>query len=732
MAAGCGMQSASRGWVLTLDRVLFGCGAFVIATQLVGVAGAASASHSGARLFVAIVAIVDLGLIGLCAHGFRFGRRPGAAMLASLTAGVGVCSAVVAAADGGVPAFALQLLPTNAVQALQIVAIAFVVRPVVACLVILATGPAFVAIQMGIAGVPAFEALDGWVLPATSSVAIVVAFAALRRSAHRADSLAKEARASAASAAAAASRAAAEDEVRRLVHDDVVTALRAVELGLPQPAVNRSAVAAIIRLDETYVVEDADADADAVRAAGWIARVVGSAAVRVDVHDSGWPVTPPPRVIDAVSAAAAEALRNVERHAGVDQAELVVQGDGPRCVIEVRDRGRGFRPDAGPGFGISESIVNRMRGVGGIAQVDADDEGTAVRLTWPAMVPNAAAEPDRRSPIEFDRQRTYLLLVAGPIVANLYLAVRFPGTSLIAGLAIALAASLLLVVSALLVGRRPARAGETLAVGAIACLLVWAGLAVAPDGALLSVESWIVGFAAVGLAVVAFESKPLLAALTCAAEVGIVVAFAVRDPAIEAFAPVGAIVTPVVVVGLGIATGVGLRRGHRAIRRTEAVLVGHAEDEAWRAGEMEARQTHLAHLRSEVVPFLREVIDGDQADAPATARRLGDLCRDDLNLGRPIPMATRERVRGARERGVRVTVRATEGRRVVPTAIWSTLEAVLDAATPGHVVTVVPPRRAGEPGRVVAVPPLQRPLPDATTDGYRTTVLVASSETSTV
>lgn len=720
------MGSTTQGWTRTLDRVLFGCAALILTTQLVGVASAAAASESGTQVAVAGVGIVTLVLIGLCAHGLHVGRRPAPAVLASIAAVVGVTCAVLAVGRGGLPEFAVQLLPTNALQALQIVAVAFVGRPILASALVAATGPVFVAAETSFAGHSALEAVDAWVLPASSSVAIIVAIAILRASGVRADIAAAEMRSASARAAAAASREAAADEVRRLVHDDVITALRAVELSLPRAQVERSARAALSRLQAAQHSDDVNRAPGA--AAPWIRELAASASVAVELTDLGWPVKPPARVLDAMAAAAGEALRNVARHAGVDRATLVLHHEGNQCVVEVRDRGGGIEADSDPGFGIAQSIIKRMQSVGGAADIESGPKGTNVRLAWPATAGDTQGSPSLRIPIEFDRRQGYLLVAAAPIAANLYLAARFPGASLGSGMAVALACSLFLVAAAMLLGRRPATPTETLALGAIAPLIVWTGLTVAPTGALLSVESWVVGFAAVGLALIALESRPFHAALTCAGEVVTVVVFAWHDPSVGVFAPVGAIVTPVVVVGLGIAMGMGLRRGRATIARADAVLVAQAEDRAWRAGVAESRQTHLAHLQADVVPFLQGVLTGQESDARAIARMLGDLCRDDLHLQRPLPRTTRDQIRRARERGVTVTIREAAARHGLPEETWPALEAVLSLADDHNVITVLPPRRAGDPTRIVILPPLPHPLPGATTDGFRTTVEVSPKE----
>jgi signal transduction histidine kinase len=99
------------------------------------------------------------------------------------------------------------------------------------------------------------------------------------------------------------------------------------------------------------------------------------------------PVTLPSPVADQLVACVGEALRNVERHAGTDRAEVTVSGGAGWAVVEVTDRGRGFDPAATPPSrrGISESITGRMLAAGGRAAIASrPGAGTTVTLSWPA------------------------------------------------------------------------------------------------------------------------------------------------------------------------------------------------------------------------------------------------------------------------------------------------------------------------------------------------------------
>ena len=83
---------------------------------------------------------------------------------------------------------------------------------------------------------------------------------------------------------------------------------------------------------------------------------------------------------------AREALTNVLRHAGTDQATTTVKVEGDAVVIEVADEGRGFDPAtvSGHRHGVTRSLVARMARIGGSATVTSEPgAGTTVRMSWP-------------------------------------------------------------------------------------------------------------------------------------------------------------------------------------------------------------------------------------------------------------------------------------------------------------------------------------------------------------
>jgi signal transduction histidine kinase/phage shock protein PspC (stress-responsive transcriptional regulator) len=85
-------------------------------------------------------------------------------------------------------------------------------------------------------------------------------------------------------------------------------------------------------------------------------------------------------------AATREAIVNASRHSGAALVSVYLEVEPERATIFVRDRGRGFEPDAvAPDrTGLSGSIVGRLTRAGGSASIrSAPGEGTEVELVLP-------------------------------------------------------------------------------------------------------------------------------------------------------------------------------------------------------------------------------------------------------------------------------------------------------------------------------------------------------------
>jgi signal transduction histidine kinase len=182
---------------------------------------------------------------------------------------------------------------------------------------------------------------------------------------------------------AARVRAEERAEVATHLHDSVLQTLTLIQKRTGDPAaVARLARHAERELRGWLYGPDADAPADlagALRAAA--AEVEDRFGVSVELVTVG--TCPLDERARGVAAAAGEALVNAAKHAGVAKVSLYAEVTGGRLLVAVRDRGRGFDP-ATTGrdrHGLAESIVGRMRRLGGTATIHAaPGSGTEVEL----------------------------------------------------------------------------------------------------------------------------------------------------------------------------------------------------------------------------------------------------------------------------------------------------------------------------------------------------------------
>jgi signal transduction histidine kinase len=108
--------------------------------------------------------------------------------------------------------------------------------------------------------------------------------------------------------------------------------------------------------------------------------------VAVDYRPEGAPTALPKDVALCVYRVAQEALRNVAKHAAVDEAQVSLVATGPELVLRVEDQGAGFDSAAArsqPGLGLS-SMEERVRLVGAELSVTAaPGRGTTITVRVP-------------------------------------------------------------------------------------------------------------------------------------------------------------------------------------------------------------------------------------------------------------------------------------------------------------------------------------------------------------
>ncbi|ROQ41354.1 signal transduction histidine kinase [Frondihabitans sp. PhB188] len=111
----------------------------------------------------------------------------------------------------------------------------------------------------------------------------------------------------------------------------------------------------------------------------------GRMGLEVSWHGTGQ-VLLPTNVLDAFLLALAECLENVRRHAGVAEAHVTIIHDNEMVRAMVTDAGVGFDLEgvSEERLGFKESVVNRLREVGGTARLfSAPGAGTTVVLEAP-------------------------------------------------------------------------------------------------------------------------------------------------------------------------------------------------------------------------------------------------------------------------------------------------------------------------------------------------------------
>jgi signal transduction histidine kinase len=159
-------------------------------------------------------------------------------------------------------------------------------------------------------------------------------------------------------------------ETRRWLHDGPVQTLEAIALlaGRPRPDVLPQ-IESAARDGALALRRRLAHDGDPEQPLAALEHVVTAARVRglrISVTPRDVPARLPAERVAALRGATAEALRNVAKHAGTNEAEVVAVGTADRVEVTVHDGGRGFEPDRTTlGFGLGESIAGRLAEVGG-------------------------------------------------------------------------------------------------------------------------------------------------------------------------------------------------------------------------------------------------------------------------------------------------------------------------------------------------------------------------------
>ncbi|MBT2497254.1 MULTISPECIES: hypothetical protein [Microbacterium] len=204
-----------------------------------------------------------------------------------------------------------------------------------------------------------------------------------------------EARGQAVSSYSTAAAAAAAEEERvamsALMHDSVLAALIAAERAEGERA-KELAVAmareALTRLANTEVAvaqEGSDEPIGTAQIVVELRRALSELGADAIVEERGGIGLIPGRAARALVLAARQAIGNAVAHAGGRGLHIIAEGHGDEGIaVTVSDAGPGFDVDSigADRLGIRASILARMAGVAGTAQIRSDDHGTIVVLGW--------------------------------------------------------------------------------------------------------------------------------------------------------------------------------------------------------------------------------------------------------------------------------------------------------------------------------------------------------------
>ncbi len=172
-------------------------------------------------------------------------------------------------------------------------------------------------------------------------------------------------------------------DVAAHLHDSVLQTLALIQ----NQAADPRAVVGLARAQErdlrSWLYGAADEPATSLAAALREVAAQAEAAHGVPVELVAVGDAPLDERLTALVAATREAVVNAAKHSGADLVDVYAECAGDQVEVFVRDRGKGFDPDAVPDdrMGLRGSVVGRVERCGGRASVrTAPGEGTEVHL----------------------------------------------------------------------------------------------------------------------------------------------------------------------------------------------------------------------------------------------------------------------------------------------------------------------------------------------------------------
>jgi len=455
--------------------------------------------------------------------------------------------------------------------------------------------------------------------------------------------------------------------VARLLHDEVIHALRAVSL--PPGAIDPVTVRDLTGRARTVLAEGSSALADVpigdLRAV--LEELAEHSPLMVRVEVSGKLVLPAP-VAAAIVGAVGEALRNVQRHAGVSDAVIEARSSAGGVHLRVTDNGRGFDPAliTGP-LGYRSSILDRVADVGGTATVtSALGSGTTVTITW-EIAPEMSRDASQRLA---DLAGTRMRLITGGVAPMVVFALIQGGLNYSrlvdpAAALLAVSGAAVITLGALLWSRgrsMPGRMSIALIVTALATTVAggWE-LRAAGD---VELAYFAAGAGGPALALVAFF-RPARESVTAAIAVTVAAAAMVHRmdpgwPAMEQALP--AVMSTLVAIAGVLAARITIDRMSRNVLWAEEL---ERQTDTVRAQVTIGRRVmtdRLGRIQTWVLPFLDGVTRGDlDPDDPTVRQRAAVLeaaVRDDIRLGACLDEVASQLIADARATGRLVEINA--------------------------------------------------------------------------
>lgn len=461
------------------------------------------------------------------------------------------------------------------------------------------------------------------------------------------------------------------EDGRHLIHNEVIGTLSTV-------ANYRGVGAAEIRAACGRVAEllRRDLSSDLREHGGGIALgdLVARASAETMVHVTVAPAAEDP-LLDkdhavALDRAVREALRNVRRHAGVDEATVEWVRDEGDWRLTLTDSGAGATGLTGS-WGVTNAISRSLAAIGGTADITSvPGEGTMVELSWPTEqsvrdaggIVGTHAETVRA----LGEDTSLALKVAAPVLAgNAWLALRYSwgDPTAVAQLALAAAVVTATFLVVLRLRLRPVSPGWLVVQSLATAATIWVGLPLAEPEALRGYDSWVVGLSSVMLTVTAFYT-PLAWVAALVIPPLAVVAWQAIASGLSLGASGGALNAVAVPMLLGGLFGAALRWTRSSTDREELRVAQLAEETHRRQLVHEAAGQQLMHARTVVGPWLGAVARAatllDEVGTTEEAAHLALEMRDDLHLPGLLDPVLRRRIGLARRRGVRVELLAPD------------------------------------------------------------------------